>query len=207
MERQVRRSRYRNARTRSLPVSAVAIIPARGGSKRIWRKNIKTFHGKPILAYSIETAWATHLFDGVIVSTDDDEIADVADFYGAAFIRREPDDGTRGTQAVVAEALQKIDVYDYCCCIYATAPMMIAEDLHLGYEKLRRENVPYVYSVGPDWMDAGQWYWGRSYNFLIGTPLDQAALYMLPAERVCDINTQDDWRQAETMYAAMKGLA
>ena len=191
-------------------MTAVAIIPARVGSTRIPGKNFRPFHGKPIIAYSIETALATNLFDDVFVTTDNDEAEFISRHHDASVIRRAEDDGTRGTQAVIAEALLALrnigHEYDYCCCIYATAPMMIAEDLHLGYEKLRRENVPYVHSVGPDWQDAGQWYWGRSYNFTIGTSLDQSALYMLPAERVCDINTLDDWRQAEAMYAEMKGL-
>lgn len=192
-------------------MTAVAIIPARGGSKRIPRKNIQLFHGKSIIGYSIETALATNLFDDVFVTTDDDDIDRVARSFWANVVRRMEDDGTLGTQAVISEALLGLrnigHEYDYCCCIYATAPMMTTEDLYLGYEKLRRERAPYVYSVGPDWRDAGQWYWGRSHDFIGGTSLDQAALYMLPSERVCDINTLDDWRQAEAMYAEMKGLA
>jgi len=87
----------------------VAIIPARGGSKRIPRKNIKPFHGKPLIAYSIETALKSKLFDQIIVSTDDEEIADVAKKYGAEvpFIRPKnlADDFT-GTADVINHALE-----------------------------------------------------------------------------------------------------
>ena len=87
---------------------AVAIIPARGGSKRIPRKNIKDFHGKPLIAYSIEAALASGLFEKVLVSTDDDEIAEVARSYGAEvpFIRpKELSDDFTGTGEVVKHAL------------------------------------------------------------------------------------------------------
>jgi CMP-N-acetylneuraminic acid synthetase len=81
---------------------------------------------------------------------------------------------------------------------------MRVDDLRDGYERLRKGHAPYVYSVGPDFIDAGQWYWGRAADFLAGVPLDQAELYVLPADRVCDINTPADWLRAEEMYAAMK---
>ena len=120
----------------------VAVIPARGGSKRIPRKNIKEFLGKPIIAYSIEVAKYSRCFERIIVSTDDQEIANVAQQYGAEvpFIRSShlSDDFT-GTNAVVADTLRRINSkIDYVCCIYATSPFIQATTLSSGLELLRR---------------------------------------------------------------------
>jgi len=132
----------------------IAIIPARGGSKRIPRKNIKKFCGKPIIAYSIETAKASGLFDKIIVSTDDEEIAEVAKKYGAEipFMRpRELSDDFTGTNAVVKHALEWLmgqgEIIEYACCIYATAPFIQVECLKEGYEKLVSSGKNYVFTV------------------------------------------------------------
>lgn len=122
----------------------LAIIPARGGSKRIPRKNIKLFHGKPIIAYSIEAALASGCFDKVIVSTDDQEIADVALSYGAEipFLRSvELSDDFTGTNAVVADAIRRLSTeIAYACCIYATAPFVSPETIRTGLEELAPYN-------------------------------------------------------------------
>ena len=117
-------------------MSKVAIITARGGSKRIPRKNIKDFCGKPIIAYSIEAALASGLFDEVMVSTDDKEIADVARTYGASvpFMRSEATSGDYATSGdVLTEVLSEYRVrgcdFDVLACIYPTAPFMTAEEL------------------------------------------------------------------------------
>lgn len=109
----------------------IAIIPARGGSKRIPRKNIKDFLGKPIIAYSIEAALKSELFDEVMVSTDDYEIAEVAKKYGASvpFMRsKENSDDFATTSDVILEVLEEykriVDDFDYFCCIYPTAPFI-----------------------------------------------------------------------------------
>jgi len=107
----------------------VAIIPARGGSQRIPRKNIKPFCGKPIIAWPIEVAIASGCFDRIVVSTDDDEIAEVAAAYGAEAPFRRParlaDDRT-GTIAVMRHAIECLqsgaDQLAHVCCIHATAP-------------------------------------------------------------------------------------
>ena len=117
----------------------VAIIPARGGSKRIPRKNIKPFCGKPIIAWSIEAALDSGCFDRIIVSTDDEEIAAVARSAGAEvpFLRpaKLADDQT-GTQAVVCHTLKWLQeqsiAIELACCIYATAPFVRSEDLQQG---------------------------------------------------------------------------
>ena len=123
---------------------AIAIIPARGGSKRIPKKNIKDFFGKPLIAYSIEVALASNLFDKVIVSTDDEEIAKISKKYGAEvpFIRPpELSDDFTGTRDVINHTISYLEKqdeqYEYICTIYATAPLLQKEYLIQGYEKLK----------------------------------------------------------------------
>ena len=132
----------------------VAIIPARGGSKRIPHKNIKLFHGKPIIAYSIEAAERSGLFDRIIISTDDAGIAMVAKEYGAEtpFVRpAELSDDHTGTNAAVCHAISYLQSQGACiecvCCIYATAPLIQTRYLRQGYEKLINENKKFVFSV------------------------------------------------------------
>jgi pseudaminic acid cytidylyltransferase len=132
----------------------IAVIPARGGSKRIPRKNIKPFCGKPMIAWSIEAAKASELFDRIVVSTDDAEIADVARACGAEvpFMRpsRLSDDHT-GTAPVVAHAIEWYRdsglTPDPVCCIYATAPLLAASDLRLGLEILTQSDAEFAFSV------------------------------------------------------------
>ena len=189
---------------------SVAIIPARGGSRRIEKKNIKTFHGKPILAYSIEAAHASRLFDWVVVSTDDPEIAKVAKIYGAEVYLR-PDEyavNEVGTQAVVQQYLLAHGHHrDTVCCIYATSPLMDVLDLAQGYKVLRaNQGANYVMSVGyPPLQDAAQFYWGWAEAFREGAPLIGPLTKMIHVapERVCDINTHEDWARAELMYTAL----
>ncbi len=121
----------------------LAIIPARGGSKRIPRKNIKDFNGKPIIAYSIEAAIETGCFDKVIVSTDDLEIAEVAKQYGAEvpfFRPLEIADDYATTGDVIVHAVnwfeQQGQKIEYLCCIYATAPFIDVEDIKNTYQLL-----------------------------------------------------------------------
>lgn len=130
---------------------AIAIIPARGGSKRIVRKNIKIFHGKPLIAYSIETALKSGLFEEVVVSTDDEEIASIAKKYGASvpFLRPKTlaDDFT-GTEEVVKHALSCLKTtVDYVCTIYATAPLLQAPFLVDGFTQLQNSSASYAFSA------------------------------------------------------------
>lgn len=132
----------------------VAIITARGGSKRIPRKNIKTFRGKPIIAYSIETALNCGLFDYVMVSTDDDEIAEISKRFGAQvpFIRsKETADDFSGTANVVLEVLsdfKKIEKqFDNVCCIYPTAPFITKQTLEKSYQLLIEKQFDTVFPV------------------------------------------------------------
>lgn len=128
-------------------MKCLGIITARGGSKRIPRKNIRDFLGKPIIAYSIDSALKSEVFSEVMVSTDDDEIAQVALKYGAKvpFKRSaENSNDMSGTTSVIIEVLRKYEslgmTFDYACCIYPTAPFVSAESLKLGYELMVKEN-------------------------------------------------------------------
>ena len=132
----------------------LCVIPARGGSKRIPRKNIRPFMGKPLIGYSIETTIQSGLFDRVIVSTDDNEIAQVAKEFGAEvpFIRpKELSDDFTTTNAVVKHAIQwykdKGKPVDYVCCVYATAPFLNMSYLKKGLEQLISSEKSYAFSV------------------------------------------------------------
>jgi N-acylneuraminate cytidylyltransferase len=132
----------------------LAVIPARGGSKRIPRKNIKPFFGKAMIAWSIEAAQESCLFDRIIVSTDDIEIAEVARSCGAEvpFMRPEElSDDFVGTIPVIAHATQWVSnqgvTFDAVCCIYATAPFILIDDLKRGWEALKSGNYDYAFTV------------------------------------------------------------
>lgn len=224
----------------------IAIIPARGGSKRIPRKNICIFAGKPIIAYSIEAARQSGLFDRIVVSTDDAEIARVASEWGAEIPFLRPAalaDDFSGTNAVVKHAIRwfndRGDSIDYACCIYPTAPFLQACYLREGYDKLVASGKSFVFSVTtfrfsiqrairinvegaiealyPEqiftrsqdletaYHDAGQFYWGRADAFLddVVTYSPASLPVVLPGYLVQDIDTLDDWRRAELMYASL----
>jgi N-acylneuraminate cytidylyltransferase len=132
----------------------IAVIPARGGSKRIPRKNIRDFCGKPMIAWSIEVAKASGLFDHVIVSTDDAEIAEVAKQWGAEVPFMRPahlSNDRAGTTEVIAHATQwAIDQgwpITAVCCIYATAPFVQLEDIKQAWEALEPGDWAYVFSA------------------------------------------------------------
>jgi pseudaminic acid cytidylyltransferase len=228
----------------------IAVIPARGGSKRIPRKNLRPFAGKPIIAYSIEAACDAGLFDRIVVSTDDAEIAEAARTWGAEtpFTRpAELSDDFTGTHAVAAHALTTlVDGADLertlACCLYPTAPFITPDDLRRGFDLLNRSGKSFVFTATtfafpiqralrtlpdggvapffPQWIesrsqdleaschDAGQFYWGRARAFCDGLPAfgNHAEAMILPRYRVMDIDTLEDWTQAELMYAALAGM-
>ena len=225
----------------------LAVIPARGGSKRISRKNIKLFGGKPMIAWSIEAAQQTKLFDRIVVSTDDKEIASIARKYGAdvPFMRpAELSDDHTGTVPVIAHAIEWQLKHDFdpieICCIYATAPFLRSEDIKLGQKTLDQSDVDFAFSVTsyafpiqralklrddgriemfdpsqfltrsqdlPEaFHDAGQFYWGTRDAWLSGTPIfgPKSAPVFLPRYRVQDIDTPQDWEQAELMMEVLR---
>ena len=135
-------------------MKSIAIIPARGGSKRIPRKNIKPFLGKPIIAYSIETAINTRLFDEVMVSTDDPEIAQIAQEYGASlpFQRSEQNANDYATLAdvlieVIEEYKNKGIVFDTICCLLPTAPLVQVQDIKSAFELFTTSGVDSICPV------------------------------------------------------------
>lgn len=191
----------------------LCVIPARGGSRRIPKKNIREFFGKPIIAYSIEAAKASGLFQYIVVSTDDDEIAAIAKQYGAWVIMRPPHlaKDEVGTREVTIEVLnqarqQTSQDFDYVCCIYATAPLLNIHDLIAGYLQCSGRMV-HAISVGyPPLQDAAQFYWSRA----IALPIveyfgEETSLVSILQNRVCDINVEEDFLRAEEMYAKLHG--
>ncbi|MDF0497941.1 pseudaminic acid cytidylyltransferase [Bradyrhizobium yuanmingense] len=221
----------------------IAVIPARGGSKRIPRKNIRPFCGRPIISYSIDAARQSGLFDEIIVSTDDEEIAAVSRQLGAAtpFVRpREIADDFTGTNAVVKHAVtwfrERGNEVSHACCIYATAPLIQPRYLCEGHDALTRSDAAFAFSVTsyafpiqravrittsgrvdafypehrltrsqdlePAYHDAGQFYWGTADAFRDDVPLfsERSIGIVLPRKYVQDIDTLEDWEQAEYMF-------
>jgi pseudaminic acid cytidylyltransferase len=135
-------------------MSCVAIIPARGGSKRIPGKNIRPFAGRPMIAHSIAAAVESRLFRRVIVSTDDPRIREIALAHGAEVPFTRPAaiaNDTATTDAVIQHALDWLEAHDtlpaYACCLYATAPFVRAADLVRGFEILRESEATTAFSV------------------------------------------------------------
>ncbi|WP_417536678.1 pseudaminic acid cytidylyltransferase [Methylophaga sp.] len=220
----------------------LAVIPARGGSKRIPRKNIRPFCGKPMIAWSIEAAFASKCFDMVLVSTDDEEICNVAKKYGASvpFIRPEPlSDDYTATGPVVSHAIRWLRDHgalpQYTCCLYPTAPFVRDEDIKTGLTKLQESKADFAMSVASfsfpiqralwidggrvrmfdsdnfysrsqdlekSYHDAGQFYWGKTESWLNDSPifLSDTVPVVLPRYRVQDIDTIEDWENAELMF-------
>jgi pseudaminic acid cytidylyltransferase len=222
------------------------LIIARGGSKRIPKKNIKTFHGKPIIAYSIEAALKADIFEQVIVSTDSEEIAEVAKKYGAKvpFIRPASisDDDTP-TASVISHSIEwyseNEQTPDSICCIYATAPFLQPKYLKKGYDLLQQTNCTssfsvttyafpiarslmlddagYIKMVSPEYEwtrsqdlperyhDAGQFYWLDVQTFIQDPRLysNKSIPVVIPRYLVQDIDTEEDWIQAEKMFLAL----
>ena len=132
----------------------IAVIPSRGGSKRIPRKNIKIFNGKPMIAWAIQIAQKSKLFDKIFVSTDDDEIKKISEQYGAIvpFIRPpEISDDKTHTVPVISHAIKEIErLYqkvEYACCIYPCSPFIISSDLKKSFQMLVSSGENYVYPV------------------------------------------------------------
>ena len=225
----------------------LAIIPARGGSKRIPRKNIKSFGGRPIIAWSIQAAQDAGIFDRIIVSTDDEEIAAVAQEYGAdiPFIRPvDLADDFTGTASVIIHAIkwyiERGFDFEQVCCIYPTAPFIHAEDIRNGSEILRTSGAKFAFSVTSfafpiqraikirddgrlemfhpkefnsrsqdlteAYHDAGQFYCGTCDAWLSETTIFSpiSVPVMLPRYRVQDIDTLEDWQQAEYLWKVIK---
>ena len=136
-------------------IMKIAIIPARGGSKRIIKKNIKYFNGKPIIAYAIENAILSKLFDEIIVSTDDQEIAEIAEKYGAKvpfFRSQKNSDDFASTFDVIKEVIDfyredEVYKFNYACCIYPCTPLLDYCILQQSFDTLINQNFDLVYPI------------------------------------------------------------
>ena len=224
----------------------LAVIPARGGSKRIPRKNIKLFGGKPMIEWSIQAARVAGVFDRIVVSTDDAEIASVARDCGAEvpFVRpADLSDDHTGTIPVVAHAIEWHQAHGHApsqvCCIYATAPFIQSVDIRRGEDTLIQSGADLAFSVTsyafpippaiklrtdgrvemfdpvhfktrsqdlPEaYHDAGQFYWGTQSAWLSRAPIfgPRSVPVILPRYRVQDIDTPEDWEQAEALMLAL----
>jgi pseudaminic acid cytidylyltransferase len=227
--------------------SSFCIIPARGGSKRIPRKNVRPFRGQPMIAWSIKAALASGRFDQVLVSTDDAEIAAVAKGYGALVPFLRPAllaDDFVGTTDVIAHVIGQLllagDSPSVVCCLYATAPFVRPQDLEAGYERWReygsRRPVfsaatypfpvqrafvissdggaemlqPDCYAVRSQdlpetYHDAGQFYWANVQQWLARPEFSKGCVpYVLSRWRVQDIDTEEDWKQAELLHEILE---
>jgi len=225
----------------------VAIIPARGGSKRIPRKNIREFCGKPMIAWSIEAAKNSGMFEQIVVSTDDSEIRDLALQWGAAVPFERPSELANdhaGTVPVIRHAVEWLSAHGHpvcrACCIYATAPFLQPRFLQEGYKALTMHpNTEFVFAATPfdfpifrairlgtgnevsmfwpehemtrsqdlptAYHDAGQFYWGAARTWLTQDRVftSSSRAVVLPPHLVQDIDTPEDWEQAEWKFRAM----
>ena len=132
----------------------LCVIPARGGSKRISRKNIKEFFDRPMIAYSIKAAVASKCFDQIVVSTDDTEIAKVAKSFGASVPFARPNELANDYTGTVPVIRHAIEWFDYkgqspseVCCLYATAPFVQADAIRKAYRQMKREQVDYCFAA------------------------------------------------------------
>jgi pseudaminic acid cytidylyltransferase len=226
----------------------VAIIPARGGSKRIPRKNIREFFGKPMIVWSIEAARNSGAFDRIIVSTDDAEIRRTSIENGAEVPFERPPELSNdhvGTLSVIRHAVEWLNAnasqVSNACCIYATAPFLRKDDLIQARELLTgAPDTDFVFSattfdfpifrairlgeknqtsmfwpehessrsqdLPPAYHDAGQFYWGTAKAWLTKDGIFSAnsRAVILPPCLVQDIDTAEDWLQAELKFQALQ---
>jgi len=225
----------------------VAIIPARSGSKRIPKKNIKSFCGKPIIYWPIDVIKKSNIFDKIIVSTDDEEIGEIARSFGAEtpFIRPQNiSDDFANVSDVMCHAVKWLEQGKYnlntICCIYATAVFLAEEDLKIGYRTFLSQKWNYVFSgttfpfpiqrafkrndnqgiemferrylksrsqdLEKAYHDAAQFYYGKSLAWVNKYEIfnkDSEAI-LLPRWRIQDIDTVEDWINAELMFKTLK---
>jgi len=180
----------------------LAIIPARIGSKRIPKKNIKDFFGKPIISYSIQAAIESRLFYTVMVSTDSIEVAEIAHKAGASvpFIRTIENSNDSATlYQVVIEVLneyKKIGIeFKEVCCILATAPFVTAEHLINSHKLL----INSVKCILPNYQDAGQFYWAKVKGLYTRNTIISENSFYYPMDAI-DINTIEDFENAKIKY-------
>ena len=223
----------------------VATIHARGGSKRVPKKNIKSFCGKPALYYPIRAAIESNLFDRIVVSTDSEEIAAIGLQHGAEVPFKRPKelaDDYAITQDVLkydVEQLDKDQTIEYVCCIFASAVLIQPDFLKVGLDLIRKKRGTTAFSVATSgspvyralkiknekiemvwpeyklyrsqelpetYQDAGQFYWINVEKFKRNPMLynDDTFPVILPRYLVQDIDTEEDWANAEIIYKTLK---
>ncbi|MCH3693589.1 pseudaminic acid cytidylyltransferase [Campylobacter lari] len=226
----------------------LCIIPARGGSKRIPRKNIIDFLGKPLIAYSIESALNSDIFDDVIISSDDDEIIKVALKYGAKvpFVRKKElsDDYTSST-TVIQDAIINLEEqgisFENVCCLYATAPLIDKFILRQAFKQFSQDECKFLFSacefdypiqrsfyldeqnkvymfnesnynkrsqdLTKAYHDGGAFYFGKKEAWLEESFMfkSHSKAFLLPRNKICDIDTFEDLEFAKTLYQFHKG--
>jgi len=179
----------------------IAIITARGGSKRIKNKNILKFFGKPMIAYSIIAAKKSKLFKKIYICTDSKKIKDISKKYGSTFLsyrNKKFSDDYSGTYEVIKNFINKNKINEkFICCIYPTAPLMRSVNLIRGFNLLKKNEKSYVYSANifkKKLVDSGQFYWGS-----LGTWKSKKNLLhknslkiKIPNKYAHDLNTYDD---------------
>lgn len=221
----------------------ICIIPARGGSKRIPKKNIRDFCGKPMIGWAIESAVRSEVFDRIVISTDSDEIGEIGALYGAEYLFKRPaylSDDYTGTLEVIQHAIDAIKVDYQCidaiCCLYPTAAFATAIDIASSRELALRQQFRHVvfsacryafpiqraFSLDKDGLtrpfceesiekrsqdleefyhDAGQFYWGSLESWQQGfDPFKGGVPYILSRWKAQDIDTEEDWKQAELLH-------
>lgn len=225
----------------------IAIIPARAGSKRIKKKNIKVFHGKPIIAWSIQEALKSKLFNKVIVSTDSKKIANISKKYGAEvpYLRgKSLSNNKANINDVIIDVLKyfkdkKIKI-NYACLIYATAPFLKKKDLIKGFKTIKKnKNLDYVMSVSKFksniyrslkikngkifplfkkyistrtqdlkdlYFDNAQFTFGKASSWIKKKHayLSKTTYVYIPAHRVQDIDTVEDWKRAQILFKILE---
>ena len=191
--------------------NTIAIITARGGSKRIKNKNIISFFGKPMISYSINCAKKSKLFCEIFVSTDSKKIKKISLKYGARvpFLRtKKLSDDITGTHEVVKSFLQNLKKkYKYVCCIYPTAPLMRVRDLIRGYGKLKKNESNYIFSANiseksensfflnnKNFVDSGQFYWATHETWIKKSKIinEKSLIIKIPKLYSQDLNTYED---------------
>jgi len=183
----------------------IAVITARGGSKRIKNKNILNFFGKPMIAYSIIAAKKSKLFDKIYISTDSRKIKKISEKYGGIvpFLREKKlSDDFTGTHQVVKNFLEKAKIKnEFICCIYPTAPLMRFWDLVRGFNKLLKNKNSYIYSANiikknykQKFVDSGQFYWGTLQTWINKKNIlqKQSIKIKIPIKYSQDLNNYED---------------
>lgn len=226
----------------------IVIIPARGGSKRIPKKNIKMFAGKPIIGYPIKELQDSNQFESIYVSTDDPEIAQISEFFGAKVPGLRPsslaDDFITTVEVIGSEIIRfKLDTDPnlVVCCVYPGTPMLKSQQVINAVSSLVTGNWDYIISakkidllvqrsffvnsrkqihlhfpkyessrtqdLEPSYEDAGQFYCGKAINWVSKVPIfsSNSTIYEMKEEGIYDIDTNEDWKKAETFFKSRYG--